>query len=944
MSHRLSLIAALAALLLVPCSAHAATLEVSGGTLRVVASGTEANDLTVTLSGSTATVTDLLKPVVAGGCSVTGTLRAACTGVQRIEVDAGAGDDRVVVVSSLPARLSGGEGRDTLTGGGGDDTLDGGAGSDALTGGAGKDTVTYSGRSARVLVDLDVVGGAGEPGEDDRIAADVENAVGGDGPDELRGDGGPGVLAGGGGDDLLDGRGGADRLEGGDGTDTADYATRRGGVTADADNRADDGQSGEADDVRSDVERLVGGGGDDRLSGTDAPNVLIGGDGNDTLTGGRGDDDLQGGPGRDVAKGEDDADVLDLGPGDDEARGGRGEDRLLLGDGHDKGYGEDGRDELLGVEGADVLEGGSGDDTIFGGTEPDVLRGGGGADVLNGEPGDDDLDGGDDPDRLDGGDGHDHLEGDDGDDTADGGPGDDHVDGDGGDDALHGADGHDELFGDAGADRHDGGPGDDRLHGGDGPDLFVAEDGADTMDGGSGEDTVDYSTRAVALLIDNDGVADDGAAEEHDDVQSTVDRFVGGAGHDEITGSGWQNHLEGGPGDDRLDGSGGDDALHGGPGRDLLIGGSGKDSFDGGDAADRLQAVDGVAETLLCGAGNDRATLDRSDRAERCEVRTVTTPGSPDANVTTSNRKAGTVSGVRRIVGGGRIVGIPGFPGERIDRRLLPDIRWMVARFKIRITDGYAMTGHSRHGEHPLGLGIDIVPGPGGSWADVDRLARWAEPRRNRPRAPFRWVGYNGDRGHGRGHHLHLSWRHSRTRPGRIARWVDRLAFRNGVPVRTTTPSSAVARTRSLVALARRTNRSLGRKPSVRSGLRAAPRCQGPGQLVPTWKAAGRAFGIRWSILAAITEIESGHGCNLGPSSAGALGWTQFMPATWRAYGMDADGDGKASTSNSVDAIFSSARYLRASGAPRSYRRALYAYNHAWWYVNKVLRLAKKYR
>ncbi len=97
-------------------------------------------------------------------------------------------------------------------------------------------------------------------------------------------------------------------------------------------------------------------------------------------------------------------------------------------------------------------------------------------------------------------------------------------------------------------------------------------------------------------------------------------------------------------------------------------------------------------------------------------------------------------------------------------------------------------------------------------------------------------------------------------------------------------------------------------------------------------------------MLASITEVESGLGCNMGPSSAGAIGWTQFMPGTWKMWGMDADGDRKASPYSSVDAIFSTARYLRASGAPRNYRKALFAYNHATWYVNKVLARSKAYR
>ena len=75
---------------------------------------------------------------------------------------------------------------------------------------------------------------------------------------------------------------------------------------------------------------------------------------------------------------------------------------------------------------------------------------------------------------------------------------------------------------------------------------------------------------------------------------------------------------------------------------------------------------------------------------------------------------------------------------------------------------------HSANGEHPIGLALDIAPdkSKGGTWADIDALAAWAEPRQNHPVAPFRWVGYDGDAGHGRGHHLHLSWQHSDAKPG----------------------------------------------------------------------------------------------------------------------------------------------------------------------------------
>jgi hypothetical protein len=128
-----------------------------------------------------------------------------------------------------------------------------------------------------------------------------------------------------------------------------------------------------------------------------------------------------------------------------------------------------------------------------------------------------------------------------------------------------------------------------------------------------------------------------------------------------------------------------------------------------------------------------------------------------------------------KTVGGGRFVDIPGFPGERIDRRLLADIRWMKRRFDIFITDGYSTDPvHARNGEHPIGLATDIVPykAKGGTWSEIADLAHLAEPRQDHPRPPWRWVGWNGDPGHGRGDHLHLSWMHSDTEPKDPARVV----------------------------------------------------------------------------------------------------------------------------------------------------------------------------
>jgi membrane-bound lytic murein transglycosylase B len=98
--------------------------------------------------------------------------------------------------------------------------------------------------------------------------------------------------------------------------------------------------------------------------------------------------------------------------------------------------------------------------------------------------------------------------------------------------------------------------------------------------------------------------------------------------------------------------------------------------------------------------------------------------------------------------------------------------------------------------------------------------------------------------------------------------------------------------------------------------------------------------GMPWTLLAAVGQIESGHGRNNGPSSAGAIGPMQFMPATFASYAVDGDGDGTKDAWDPQDAVFSAARYLCANGAgrgPDGIRTALFAYNHAQWYVDLVL-------
>ena len=111
-------------------------------------------------------------------------------------------------------------------------------------------------------------------------------------------------------------------------------------------------------------------------------------------------------------------------------------------------------------------------------------------------------------------------------------------------------------------------------------------------------------------------------------------------------------------------------------------------------------------------------------------------------------------------------------------------------------------------------------------------------------------------------------------------------------------------------------------------------------ELQALWHRAGAAYGVPWQVLGAINKIETDFGRNMGPSSAGAVGWMQFMPDTWLRWGMDASGDGIADPWNPNDAVFSAARYLAAAGGGADLARAVFAYNHADWYVDEVLELA----
>lgn len=114
-------------------------------------------------------------------------------------------------------------------------------------------------------------------------------------------------------------------------------------------------------------------------------------------------------------------------------------------------------------------------------------------------------------------------------------------------------------------------------------------------------------------------------------------------------------------------------------------------------------------------------------------------------------------------------------------------------------------------------------------------------------------------------------------------------------------------------------------------------------QLLELWRAAGSTYEIPWEVLASIMQLESSFGQDMGPSSAGAVGWMQFLPSTWRDWGVDGNGDGLADPWNATDAVYAAARYLAASGAHEDLPGAVFSYNHSQDYVDAVLAGAARF-
>jgi hypothetical protein len=125
-----------------------------------------------------------------------------------------------------------------------------------------------------------------------------------------------------------------------------------------------------------------------------------------------------------------------------------------------------------------------------------------------------------------------------------------------------------------------------------------------------------------------------------------------------------------------------------------------------------------------------------------------------------------------------------------------------------------------------------------------------------------------------------------------------------------------------------------------------------PPRFLHLYEEAARRDSLDWAILAGIGKVECNHGGDTDPScthegvtnAAGAGGPMQFIASTWTTYGVDADGDGRADRWAAADAIYAAANFLAHAGAPGDYGRAIFAYNHAGWYVEEVQEWAARYR
>ena len=512
--------------------------------------------------------------------------------------------------NSVGDTLDAGAGDDIVRGNGGNDEIIAGLGNDNVDGGAGRDTISYAETTQGVVVDLTTQSATGAEIGNDTVVG-IEGLIGGSGADSLTADAN---------DNTVGGSAGNDTLDAGVGNDTVSYFETKQGVNVDL--AAGTATGAEIDsDLLIGFENVLGGIGDDSITGDGGDNHLLAYYGADTVSGGGGNDTIVAGREFNASN------VYD---------GGAGTDTLLLtfsgtnanlatGLLTGSGGGSDtisGFENVIGFQGFDTIVGNAANNIIQGEAGNDVLSGGAGNDTVDGGGQDDFVDGGDGDDLVTGSFGRDTISGGLGDDTIDGGEGTDFVDysstalgvnvdlaagtgqgADAGSDALLnifsviGGDGADTITGNELINDLSGGAGNDSIDGADGNDTIDGGEGADTIDGGGGDDiieatpdtdndvydggvgfdTLDYFPATVALNVDLTTATVSGLAVGTDSFVN-IEKIVTGYGDDTITGDGGDNDLSGANGNDSIDGGAGNDSLDGGLGNDTIEGGIGNDT------------------------------------------------------------------------------------------------------------------------------------------------------------------------------------------------------------------------------------------------------------------------------------------------------------------------------------------------------------------------------
>lgn len=203
-------------------------------------------------------------------------------------------------------------------------------------------------------------------------------------------------------------------------------------------------------------------------------------------------------------------------------------------------------------------------------------------------------------------------------------------------------------------------------------------------------------------------------------------------------------------------------------------------------------------------------------------------------------------------------------------------------------------------------------------------------------------VGVEGSTGWSTGIHLHFTIKQDGVAIDPVPFMLEHGAPLNGQPAG---PSTTITNSSASAVLEGGVGFDLP-QPEVRQDSLHNPALPIPDQVQTLYEAAATRYGLPWTLLAGVGMAETAHGRNTTTSSAGAQGLMQFMPATWAVYGIDGDGDGRADIWNDADSVASAANYLVASGAlngPDGVRQAVFAYNHADWYVGDVLFYAHSY-